>query len=182
MDAITTPNNVWLIGLGAISLTTLYLVLAKSSWKAPLDLVGLRGRRVLSANTPPRSVSPEKQSAANPTSPSPYADILPPQRREALKTLKNEAVPCVEADEKKVLRNLLPMSADYRKSPDGKYTPTGFSVKEIKLLGDFPDYAGLSGVPLPQPYHGFNIDKAIPRPYRPFRWAYHQTMCMLFSV
>ena len=42
MDAITTPNNVWLIGLGAISLTTLYLVLAKSSWKAPLDLVGDR--------------------------------------------------------------------------------------------------------------------------------------------
>ena len=32
---------------------------------------------------------------------------------------------------------------------------------------------------MPQPYHGFDIDKARSRPYRPFRWAYHQTMCML---
>ena len=48
---------------------------------------------------------------------------------------------------------------------------------EVRALGDFPDYAKLSGVPLPQPYPECNIERAIPRPYRPFRWAYHQTMC-----
>lgn len=70
------------------------------------------------------------------------------------------------------------MTADYRESRESLYTPTGFSIAEIKALGDFPDYAALSGIPLPEVYEGFEIEKALPRPYRPFRWAYHQTMCM----
>jgi hypothetical protein len=49
--------------------------------------------------------------------------------------------------------------------------------KEIQELQDFPDYAALSGIALPDPYLEFDIKKAMPRPYRPFRWAYHQTMC-----
>jgi hypothetical protein len=57
------------------------------------------------------------------------------------------------------------------------YTPTEFSKAEIETLRDFPDYATLSGVPLPQAYEEFKIEEAQPRPYRPFRWAYHQTMC-----
>ncbi|KAF2225145.1 hypothetical protein BDZ85DRAFT_233593 [Elsinoe ampelina] len=65
---------------------------------------------------------------------------------------------------------------------DEKYhsrlTPTGFSMFDIKALGDFPDYAKLSGVPLPTSYPAFDIDRALPRPYRPFRWAYHQTMSL----
>ncbi|KAF4550537.1 Hypothetical protein D9617_17g048060 [Elsinoe fawcettii] len=65
---------------------------------------------------------------------------------------------------------------------DEKYihrlTPTGFSMTDIRALGDFPDYAKLSGVPLPIPYSTFNIDKALPRPYRPLRWPYHQTMSL----
>jgi hypothetical protein len=69
------------------------------------------------------------------------------------------------------------MTADYMTCEDERYTPTGFSVTEIKALGDFPDYAKLSGVPLPQEYPEFNIDTALARPYRPFRWGYHQTMC-----
>lgn len=40
----------------------------------------------------------------------------------------------------------------------------------------FPDYFKLSGVPLPEPLEDFDVDKAKPRPYRPFRWPYHQTM------
>jgi hypothetical protein len=56
-------------------------------------------------------------------------------------------------------------------------TPCDFTVEDIEALGDFPDYATLSGIPLPEPYHDFDIKKAKPRPYRPFRWAYHQTMC-----
>lgn len=51
---------------------------------------------------------------------------------------------------------------------------------EIAAYGRFPDYAALSGVPLPTAYPKFDIIKALPRPYRPFRWAYHQTMCMSF--
>lgn len=58
----------------------------------------------------------------------------------------------------------------------GVLTPTGFSEHDIKALGRFPDYAVLSGVPHPQPYNNFNIHKAMFRPYRPFRWNYHQTM------
>ena len=41
-----------------------------------------------------------------------------------------------------------------------------------------PDYAKLTGVPVPRPLYHFDIDRAKPRPYRPFRWEYHQTMCM----
>lgn len=52
-------------------------------------------------------------------------------------------------------------------------------MEEIKALGDFPDYSKISGVLLPKAYKEFDIEKARPRPYRPFRWAYHQTMCML---
>lgn len=41
------------------------------------------------------------------------------------------------------------------------------------------DYFKLSGVPPPTPLPDFDVDKAKARPYRPFRWAYHQTMCTL---
>jgi hypothetical protein len=39
------------------------------------------------------------------------------------------------------------------------------------------NYFELSGVPPPKPLPNFKIDEAMPRPYRPFRWKYHQTMC-----
>lgn len=61
-------------------------------------------------------------------------------------------------------------------------TATGITLREIQQLGDFPDYATLSGVPLPEPYPAFDVKKAMPRPYRPFRWAYHQTMCKCICV
>lgn len=74
---------------------------------------------------------------------------------------------------------LLRMDEDYR-SPEaeGKYSYSGFSVCEIRALGEFPDYAALSGVSLPRECDAeFDIDRALPRPYRPLRWGYHQTMC-----
>ncbi|KAH0830382.1 hypothetical protein J3R83DRAFT_1776 [Lanmaoa asiatica] len=40
-----------------------------------------------------------------------------------------------------------------------------------------PDYSKLTGFPSPKPIYQFDIDSAKPRPYRPFRWEYHQTMC-----
>jgi hypothetical protein len=39
------------------------------------------------------------------------------------------------------------------------------------------DYFQLSGVPRPKALPNFDIDKARPRPYRPFRWQYFQHMC-----
>ncbi|KXN90507.1 hypothetical protein AN958_04179 [Leucoagaricus sp. SymC.cos] len=41
------------------------------------------------------------------------------------------------------------------------------------------DYFELTGVLPPKPLPNFNIDEALPRPYRPFRWKYHQTMSLL---
>ncbi len=108
-----------------------------------------------------------------------HKDHFPPSTRvmlpRAVKSLP-EAHRKVSMDELK--KNLIAFEADYRQCGPSTYTPTGMSIEEIAALGDFPDYATLSGVPLPDPYQDFEITKAKARPYRPFRWAYHQTMCM----
>lgn len=39
------------------------------------------------------------------------------------------------------------------------------------------DYSELTGVPHPKPLFDFDLATAKARPYRPFRWEYHQTMC-----
>jgi len=57
--------------------------------------------------------------------------------------------------------------------------PLGYQPKtkaERKGLGLYPDYAVLSGIPWPKAYLDFDPERALPRPYRPFRWPYHQTM------
>lgn len=123
----------------------------------------------------------------NGPSPVDYVDSFPPSRREALADLassfplaERQKLIGHEIDSELFARSLIPFTADYQKCDGNKYTPTGFSIDEVKVLGDFPDYAALSGVPLPQAYESFDIELAIPRPYRPFRWAYHQTMCKDF--
>lgn len=50
------------------------------------------------------------------------------------------------------------------------------ALSMIGYLFGAPNYFKLSGVPPPKPLPHFDIDKAKPRPYRPFRWEYHQTM------
>ena len=87
-----------------------------------------------------------------------------------------------QISEEHVLRNILPMTQNYETAEDGLYTSMGISVKEVKEMGDLPDYSALSGVPLPNAYEEFAIEKALPRPYRPFRWNYHQTMCMFMNI
>jgi hypothetical protein len=165
----TLPTS-WLLGLASLFSTIIYISLSKSRREALIARVRLRGRRASTAKTPPRSLSPEKNSQGKQALPSNYRDALPPPRR--------EAAHLPEVSEAEIRTNILPMKTDYRTCNDLKYTTMGFSLDEIKQLGDFPDYAQLSGVPLPQPYREFDLDKALPRPYRPFRWAYHQTMCM----
>ncbi|RAL12709.1 heme-dependent oxidative N-demethylase family protein [Aspergillus homomorphus CBS 101889] len=178
MDAPLTQGNVWLVALVMVALSGVYLVVGKRQGSSSL---ASRLRSYTRSDRGARQPSPasnEKQALSTGlSSPASYVDALPPQRRQALASLKL-SVPYEESDEDEVKQHMLPMTADYRTSPARRYTPTGFSVAELKALGDFPDYATLSGVPLPQPYPEFDIDKALPRPYRPFRWAYHQTMSL----
>ena len=117
-----------------------------------------------------------------------YKDILPPSSREAL-PLAAKSLPEAqrinlsgrEVNQAEFKKNVIPFTANYRECGPSTFTPMEVSLEEVEALGDFPDYASLSGFPLPEAYKEFDITKAIPRPYRPFRWAYHQTMCMSFG-
>ena len=117
-----------------------------------------------------------------------YRDVLPPSSREAL-PLAAKSLPEAqriklsgqEVNQAEFKKNIIPFAANYRECGPSTYTPMQISLEEVEALGDFPDYASLNGVPLPEAYKEFDITKAIARPYRPFRWAYHQTMCMSFG-
>ena len=180
--------NLLLIGLGilfAVSSLT-YLTLNKTQRDVVLSRLGIRRRKAAGAFTPPRSLSPEKQGLPpNEKSSYPeYGDVFPPHRREAFAELPPDALkgPGKSAQE---LSELPPNYNNLTPDTDvcntdallDNCTATGFTVEEIRRLGDFPDYATLSGVPLPEAYKEFDIKTAQPRPYRPLRWAYHQTMC-----
>ncbi|KAI3333945.1 alpha-1,2-mannosyltransferase [Ustulina deusta] len=135
----------------------------------------------------PSTPTLEKQPLSKPLAE--YASNLltafPPLQRDQLK----ELIPSLSLAQQKVLgdlsfnqatfeRSLLRFEEDYNNADYSKYVYSGFSIREIKALGDFPDHSTLSGVPMPTPYLDFDIDKAKPRPYRPFRWPYHQTMSL----
>ncbi|PLB45916.1 hypothetical protein P170DRAFT_256172 [Aspergillus steynii IBT 23096] len=178
MYSLNLPDDVWFLGFIVLGLTGLCIAVDRIQGKPFWHRINLHRRRRSSSGTPPRTLSSDSKSSANTTSQSSHEDVLPPQRRHVLANMKMDGVSYKEVNEKEVREQLLPMTMDYRACEDEKYTPAGFSVSEIKALGEFPDYAELSGVPLPQPYPEFNIDRALPRPYRPFRWAYHQTMSL----
>lgn len=166
-------TNLSLLLGAAFLFSSVFLLIQRGRRNIIIQRLRSGGRRVSGAKTPPRSLSPEKKATSS--SKIDHASTFPPSRRCALvdnaKTDKVEEVP---PDWQK---NILPMATSYLDADDSTYLPCGFSVKEIRALGDFPDYATLSGVPPPNPYPEFDINKALPRPYRPFRWSYHQTMC-----
>lgn len=152
-----------------------------------------RRRRLLPKLNTPSDSSPAITLAGRPTTPEKKYDnstAFPPSRRFVLpqlaatvlgvnKNLLANAPPTVDLEP----RNLLPLSrACDAKNRLPKYTPTGFSTDEVLALGDFPAYDVLSGVPLPQPYQNFDPKRALPRPYRPLRWQYHQTMCTFSRI
>ena len=179
-------NLLLLLGtIFAIS-SAILLLASKKRREIVLCRLPLRRRLSSSAATPPRSLSPEKKPASS--SEPDYSTAYPPSRRFTLASV----APHLLADlphpdggilsltgEKKPLQ--APLDVPFEEWDPKAYTPTEFSKREIEMLGDFPDYATLSGVPLPMAYEGFEIEKAKPRPYRPFRWAYHQTMCAYIS-
>lgn len=159
-----------------------FVALSKNQKDVVYRRLGLRRQ----ASSRPSTPSLEKQAPSKPLA-SVAADLVlafPPSPRGQLSKMvgampaaQRAAMGDLSFDEKKFPSSLLGFDENYATADDGKYNYTGFSVRELKALGDFPDYATLSEVPMPQPYPEFDIDRALPRPYRPFRWAYHQTMC-----
>lgn len=101
-----------------------------------------------------------------------FKKTFPPSRRDAVLNSTNP-----RASE---YRALLSIGPGPREKPS-RLTPTGFSAEDIQVLGPFPEYDVLSGVPYPKPCPAFEIHKAVFRPFRPFRWTYHQTMCKWLS-
>ncbi|KAI1341290.1 alpha-1,2-mannosyltransferase [Xylariaceae sp. FL0016] len=167
--------------LAVFALVT-FLTLSKSQKDVVRQRFGLVRR-------PSRPSTPnlEKQTASKPlaSSAQDLAATLPPSQRHQLKKMistmpphQREVMGDLSFDQARYERSLLRFGEDYRTADPSKYSFTGFSVREIKALGDFPDYSTISEVPMPEPYPEFDITKAKPRPYRPFRWAYHQTMSL----
>lgn len=174
-------------GLTLLAISVILLNTDPKRREVLLARLGLPKQKTTGFQTPPQSLTTEKKNGFGSNTSQPlYADVFPPHRREALADLppNSMAGPGLSASE------LSRQPPDYsRLTPDKDVsdsddvlqhtTPTGFTVEEIRRLGAFPDYATLSGIPLPSPYETFNIETAMPRPYRPYRWPYHQTMCML---
>lgn len=109
----------------------------------------------------------------------PWVLQFPPSRRHTLADLKlkGSAAPYLVSTPDVLRRRAVPSTRTADWDADDLYTPTGFSTQDIRALGRFPDYSVLTGVRYPQPYGShFDITKAIFRPFRPFRWIYHQTM------
>ncbi len=144
------------------------------------------------------SIASRKAAAGVADESSPYVDQFPPSRRHMLARLrdsKRSLLPLLQLPtggpaeisaatlRKRALPVMKTMDLDQaaRGRGDRYYTPTGFSVGEVRaLLGRFPDYALLSGVRAPTPCGpDFDISRAVFRPFRPFRWKYHQNMCRL---
>lgn len=197
MDWLIVIGDPYIFTLGIIFLLSSMSVLAVKRWQgqatpgryifrrlyapttSPLQLPLLQSKTVLNS---PACVgggpSPSSCSAD-------YVHTFPPSRRHALLELEKKGSgrnkPTLIAHDSLaefLVRDCLPIIRPYyldNNSP--RYTPTGFSTEEIQEMGDFPAYDVLSGVPLPAPYGNFDQAKALPRPYRPFRWVYHQTMC-----
>ncbi|OJJ03275.1 hypothetical protein ASPVEDRAFT_133496 [Aspergillus versicolor CBS 583.65] len=172
MDELNTQNKPWWAGVALVTLAAICLFVFSTGIPT---IHGIRNRKASTSHTPPRSISPEKKNPSQQKTPASPVDVLPPQRRHALAAI---GLPYKEISEDQVRQRILPMLEDYRACQEERYTPTGFSVADVKALGDFPDYATLSDVPLPEAYDEFDIEKALPRPYRPFRWSYHQTMSL----
>lgn len=173
------------IGVALCVSTITYLSLSQRQRDVIAQRLLLRGRRSSSADTPPRSLSPEKKV---PTNAAPktneYAAVFPPSQRDLLRDIaptlssaQREKLGSLDFNEKTFENNIIGWEEDFRTCDESKYIASGFSVNEIKAIGDFPDFELLTGVPNPDPYKEFDINKAVPRPYRPFRWPYHQTMC-----
>ena len=185
MWTVFDETTVLWIGIAICASAITYLSLSQRQKDVVIQRLSFRSRRSSNADTPPRSLSPDKKDSNNvPPKASEYMETFPPLQRDLLEKViaalpgpQREAAGDLKFDEQRFSQSLLRFTEDYRQADLDTYSPTGISVREIRALGDSPDYSELTGVPLPSPYLEHDINKALPRPYRPFRWAYHQTMC-----
>lgn len=165
---IFTISAVALLGLVALAV---YSVLSKDSQSPIINRISS-----LLSNAP--SPKPTTTTAGQPkASDIDYSQAFPPSQRHVLAQVSPSAAAASATDSAVGQPPLLRLEEDYRHADAAKRIFSGFTVGEVRALGDFPDYAALSGVPLPSPLPDFDITQAMPRPYRPFRWSYHQTMC-----
>ncbi|KAF2634591.1 hypothetical protein P280DRAFT_234147 [Massarina eburnea CBS 473.64] len=170
------------LGLAFLASSAALLLFKKGRRNVIFNRLHFRRRRGSGSKTPPRSLSPGKKQREEAKS-ADYSAIYPPSRHFVLAAiphflLKARKIKEQLKEKSDTVQESLPLTTELEDAKRAMHTPCGFSVEEIEALGDFPDYAALSGVPLPQPYHEFDIAKAKPRPYRPFRWTYHQTMSL----
>ncbi|KAK3374684.1 hypothetical protein B0H63DRAFT_399290 [Podospora didyma] len=119
---------------------------------------------------------------AKTTTPPPHILTFPPTRRHVLSSFpqfeKTKIQPEILASTLK--RRALTTTKKADLSKDNLYTPMGFATQEIRALGRFPDYSILTGVRHPEPCSpSWDISKAVFRPFRPFRWGYHQHMALM---
>ena len=196
MEVPSMAKDPLVIGTGVILLLaslTIWIVCQKQK-ATVLCRLHFQHRRASGSKTSPRPFSPVREKPTRYTergallfhSAQDLLNSFPPSRRSSLAKVTEHAA----ASGKQVVIGPEPTASILRyealpttQSNDLgnqilKYTPTGFSTADIKAIGDFPPYDVLTGVPLPDVYEGFDHKKALPRPYRPFRWPYHQTMCM----
>ncbi|KAL3952162.1 alpha-1,2-mannosyltransferase [Purpureocillium lilacinum] len=108
-----------------------------------------------------------------------HSQTFPPSQRRLLASIDARFTPDKDdIDPSELSKSVLEMDADYRRADPKSFLFSGIRVGEVLALGDFPNYAALSEVPLPEPLEDFDINATLPRPYRPFRWPYHQTMAI----
>ncbi|KAI9804437.1 MAG: hypothetical protein M1825_001336 [Sarcosagium campestre] len=160
-----------LFGLALIALSIVYISLNQKQQETLLQYLHFNRRRSSASKIPTRSPSPEKKDGKGSTLITDYRDVFPPSRRSSLAN-----VPAFSTEQAKKLKittpapeqtktAIAPLDTPLEDLNSPAFTPTEFSHEDIKALGDFPDYAQLSGVPLPQPWPEFDINKAIARPY-----------------
>lgn len=126
-----------------------------------------------------RKTGPSPKVSTGTIEKQPWLLHFPPSRRHTLADLKlkGSSAPYTTPAPDVLRRRAVPSSCTADWDRDDLFTPTGFSTQDIRALGRFPDYSVLSGVPHPQPYGPqHDIKTATFRPFRPFRWNYHQTM------
>lgn len=127
-----------------------------------------------------RTSSSAKRISSRTLEKNPWILQFPPSQRHTLADLKlNNAStgPYLTPSPENLYKHAVPSTRTADMDQKNLFTPTGFSTEDIRALGRFPDYSVLTGTRYPQPYGDhFDINKAIFRPFRPFRWTYHQTM------
>lgn len=109
-------------------------------------------------------------------------NVFPPSRRAALAKLlpvSKLGTADLTIPLETLRKSQIPTAQVQPLDRNGLFTSTSILTQEIRALGRFPDYSVLSGVPHPQPAPSFDINKATFRPFRPFRWNYHQTMAVM---